>query len=189
MVKKFNRRELERKNNAELAKISNWLKQGPRVVLQAAVTRAHSSVMQSEHMGGRMMHDTSNAAYNWRVSIDGSMLGIIDAKGRAPVGDEGDQRTRTGNDTDILKVISARLVEDAGKLDRAVWGSAKIVSVSLINPIGGYYAINANLDEASSGRVWKQYATLAASSAFDSWYNAGPKVNWSRHSKPIFGGG
>lgn len=186
---KFNKRDLERANNKELAKIAGWLKQAPKVVLQAAVTRTHSTVMQSQFMGGKMMHDSSNAAYNWQVSLDGSVGRFIDAKGVSPVGESGDQRTRTGKMSEVASVVAKRLSDDANKLDRAIWGAANIDKVSLVNPISGYYAVNANLDEAYAGHFWKQYATAAAQSAFDSWLSAGPKVDWSRHGKLTFGGG
>lgn len=189
MTKHFNRRALQQKNNKELAKLTNWLSQGPRVCLQAAVTRAHSSVMQSEHMGGAMMHDSSNAAYNWTISFDGSIPSMLNNKGRDPVGNEGDQRTRTTKTSDIARTILKRLTDDADKFDRAVWGAARIEKVSLINPISGYYAINAQLDEAVAGRSWKPQAEMAAQSAFDSWYSGGPDVNWARHAKLTFGGG
>lgn len=185
----FRHRDVERKNNAETAKIAKWLKQGPKVILQAAVTRAHSAVMQSEGMGGRMMHDSSNAAYNWRISVDGSVPGMIWAKGRSPVGNEGDQRTRTGNSFDIMRVVSKRIVEDSKRLNRAIWGSASISKVSLINPVKGYYAINANLDDVVMGNFWMKYADDAANEAYASWMAAGPKVDWSKQSLPMFGGG
>lgn len=185
----FSKRDIERRNNAEAAKINRWLKQGPKVILQAAVTRTHSAVMQSEGMGGRMMHDSSNAAYNWRVSINGSVPGMLWAKGRSPIGNEGDQRTRSGNSFDIMRVVSKRLVEDAKTLNRAVWGGIGLTKVSLVNPVNGYYAINANLDDAVMGGFWVQYANDAAESAFDSWMAAGPNVDWSKQSLPMFGGG
>lgn len=188
MPRRFNSREIERNNNAELNRITSWLKQGPKVILQAAVTGAHSAVMQSDNMGGRMMHDSSNAAYNWRVSIDGSMQSMINAKGRSPVGDEGDKRTLSGNSMDIMRVISKRLVDDSKTLDRAIWGKTSISKVSLVNPIGGYYAINANLDEASAASLWMQHATRSANSAYESWMKAGPSVDWSKQSLPMFGG-
>lgn len=185
----FSKRNLERKNNAEAAKINKWLKQGPKVILQSAVTRTHSALMQSEGMGGRMMHDSSNAAYNWRVSVDGTIPSMLWAKGRSPVGNEGDQRTRSGSSMEIMRVVSKRLVEDSKRLNRAIWGTANINQVSLINPVKGYYAINANLDEAVMGNFWMKFANEAAESAFDSWMSAGPKVDWSKQSLPMFGGG
>lgn len=188
MVRKFNRRALQQNNKRELEKITNWLSAGPKVCLQAAVTRTHSAVMQSEHMGGAMMHDSSNAAYNWSISFDGGMNSQTNMKGRDPVGDEGDQRTRTSKTSDIMRTILKRLSDDANKFDRAIWGAASIRKVSLVNPIGGYYAINANLDESVAGRNWKPQAEMAAQSAFDSWYSGGPSVNWARHAKLTFGG-
>lgn len=189
MSQKFNRRVLQQKNNKELEKITNWLSQGPKVCLQAAVTRVHSQVMQSEHIGGQMMHDSSNAAYNWRISLDGSIPSQLNSKGKQPVGEEGDQRTRTSKTSDVIKTILKRLTDDANKFDRAIWGAASINKVSLINPIGGYYAINAQLDDAVSGRNWRPQAEMAAQSAFDAWYTGGPNVNWRRHAKTTFGGG
>lgn len=187
-MQKFNQRSHESHNNKELAKIANWLKQGPKVCLQAAVTRAHSTVMQSEDIGGAMMHDSSNAAYNWRISVGGSMPSILNEKGKAPVGNEGDQRTRTGKTSDIIKVILKRLTDDANQLDRTIWSSS-ISQVSLVNPIGGYYAVNANLDEAVSGHIWRPAAQAAAEDAFSAWFNSGPNVNWRRHAKASFGAG
>lgn len=187
-MKKFNRKDHERNNNAELAKITEWLKAGPRVVLQAAVTRAHSAVMQSEHMGGSMIHDSSNAAYNWRISF-GGMPGVLMQKGKDPVGLEGDNRTGEGKTSDIMRVILKRLSDDANKFDRAVWGAARIEKVSLVNPVGGRYAMFAQLDEATSERTWRTQAEMAARSAFDTWFSGGPGVNWSRHSRTTFGAG
>lgn len=188
MNKKFNSRVLQQNNKRELDKITSWLSSGPKVCLQAAVTRAHSEVMQSEHIGGQMMHDSSNAAYNWRISLGGSMPNQINHKGKSPVGNEGDQRTRNAKTSDIIKTILKRLSNDANQFDRAIWGVASITKVSLVNPIGGYYAINAQLDEAVSGRSWRPQVQRAVQSAFDSWYAGGPSVNWRRHAKTTFGG-
>lgn len=189
MARKFNRRVLQANNNRELERITNWLSQGPKVCLQAAVTRAQSEVMQSEHIGGQMMHDSSNAAYNWQISLDGSIPSQIDSKGKSPVGNEGDQRTRMAKTSDIIKTVLKRLSDDANKFDRAIWGAASISKVSLVNPIGGYYAINAQLDEAVAGRFWRPQVDMAVRSAFDAWYTGGPDVNWRRHAKVTFGGG
>lgn len=189
MGKKFNRRALQQNNQRELDRITNWLSSGPKVCLQAAVTRAHSEVMQSEHIGGQMMHDSSNAAYNWRISLDGSIPSQLSHKGKDPVGEEGDQRTRTAKTSDIIKTILKRLSDDANQFDRAIWGAASISKVSLVNPIGGYYAINAQLDDAVAGRHWRPQVEMAVQSAFDAWYSGGPEVNWRRHAKTTFGGG
>ncbi len=186
---KFDQRSHESKNNKELAKIANWLRQGPKVCLQAAVTRAHSTVMQSEHVGGAMMHDSSNAAYNWRISLSGSMPSMINQKGVSPVGDEGDQRTREGKTSDIIRTILKRLTDDANEFDRALWSKASISQVSLVNPIGGYYAVNAQLDDAVSGHIWRPAAQMAAEDAFNAWFSSGPTVNWKRHAKTTFGAG
>lgn len=186
---KFDQRIFESKNNKELAKVSEWLRQGPKVCLQAAVTRAHSTVMQSENIGGAMMHDSSNAAYNWRISISGSMPPVLNRKGTPPVGDEGDQRTRSGKTSDIIRTILKRLTDDANELDRALWGKVSISKVSLVNPIGGYYAVNAQLDDAVAGHIWRPAAQLAAEDAFNAWFSSGPNVNWRRHAKTTFGAG
>ncbi|AHI61264.1 hypothetical protein vBVpaS1601_19 [Vibrio phage vB_VpaS_1601] len=186
---KFDQRSFDSKNRKELEKMANWLRQGPKVCLQAAVTRAHSTVMQSENLGGAMMHDSSNAAYNWRISVNGSMPPVLFQKGRPPVGNEGDQRTREGKTSDIIRTILKRLTDDANELDRALWGTVTITQVSLVNPIKGYYAINAQLDEAVAGHIWRPSAQMAAEDAFNAWFNGGPNVNWKRHAKTTFGAG
>lgn len=183
---KFNASALAKQNEKELERITNWLKQGPKAVMQAAVTRTHSTVMQSSHLGGKMVHDSSNAAYNWRVSL-GSMPGVLMSKGGSPVGNEGDHRTAEGKTDEVISTIMQRLSKDAANLDKAIWGYAKIGKVSLVNPIGGKYAIFAQLDDAVAGAYWQTVATEAAQSAFNNWLNSGPSVNWARHSKATYG--
>ncbi len=185
-MSKFNARELAKKNDKEFERIAGWLKQGPKVVMQAAVTRAHSTVMQSQHLGGKMIHDSSNAAYNWRISL-GAMPGVLMSKGTPPVGNEGDHRTAEGKTDQIISTIMARLSKDAANLDKAIWGYAKIGKVSLVNPIGGKYAIFAQLDDAIAGGYWQTVAMSAAESAFNNWMESGPSVNWARHSKATYG--
>ena len=183
----FSTRNLDKVNKEEADKINRWLRQGPKVILQAVVTRTHSTVMQSEDMGGQMMHDSSNAAYNWQISLPGRPS-YINYKGRSPVGNEGAQRTISGNSFDIMRVISKRISDDSKKLDRAIWGKVSISKVALINPIYGDYAANANLDEAVMSAYWKPSALIAAQQAFNSWHSSGPKVDWSTQSLPMFGG-
>lgn len=160
--------------------IAAWLRQAPKVALQAAVLRAHSEVMQSAHLNGSMIHDSSNAAFNWRVVVGGSAT-ETNYKGIAPVGESGDSRTANSDTGSIIATITTRLHQDASLLDQAIWGGMKSSNVKLVNPIRGYYAENARLNEASSS--WQAQAEGAADSALNRWQAAGPKVDWSRYGK------
>lgn len=186
-MQKFDRKALERNNLDEFKRIAVWLSQGPKVVIQASVTAALSQVMRDSNLGGEMWHDSSNAAYNWRIRSGSSGQGSYkDYKGQAPVGSFQSYRSLNGDVGAIAGMISQRLVEDAQRLDRTVWANNqnKPVSVSIVNPIYGQYAVNANLSEAA--RSWDTEAESAAQKAFDAWMSGGPTINWARHN--TFGG-
>lgn len=177
---KFDRAKLKSANDKEFEKISGWLSQAPKVGLQAAVVRAHSEVMQSSHLYGQMVHDSSNAAFNWRIVVGGSATQTY-YKGVTPVGNSWDKRTENSDTAAIIAAITERLHQDASLLDQTIWGGMKTTNVRLVNPIGGLYAENARLNEAASS--WHSAATKAAEDALKRWEAAGPSTDWSRFSK------
>lgn len=182
MVQRFSKAGLTAANTKEVNLLAGWLRQAPRIGLQAAVLRAHATVMQSEHMGGAMMHDSSNAAYNWRISVNGQVPSG-NYRGVTPVGKRNDKRTQNGMTAEVMAVISSRLSEDSSKLDQAIWARTGASHVSLVNHISGYYAKNAHLDLAAKVQYWGQVAESAAEMALRSWEKGGPGVDWSRYGK------
>jgi hypothetical protein len=179
-------------NDLEFNKLAKWLAQAPKVVLHSAVMSAHHVVMQSTGDGGSMVHDTSNAAYNWRVTVAGSPATFIEYFGTSPVGTKGDARTANQNWGAITSAIMARLRDDAKTLDRAVWGSVITPKISLTNPISSQpskYQEHSRVADAVRNPAVQLSAEAAGRSAFTRWEHSGPNVDWSNqiNSNNIWG--
>lgn len=124
--------------------------------------------------GTKMVHGSSNAAWNWQVSINGSQKRFVNDKNRYPIGDHYDTRS-SENDPAMYEVIDERKARDIGKnLYNALFSNLNkpIPKVSLYNPIpAGYYADNANVKAAES--MLTSYAQHGGYKA-QTWLNIGP---------------
>lgn len=187
----FDQKRLERNNRREFNRLATWLSQGPKVVIQAMAVEALASVMRSYSSGGKLVHDTSNAAFNWQVTLGGS-VSYKEFRGESPVAAFDDYRGRFRSSMKkealINSVISTRLESSVSIIDKGVWAfkSNRPVSIHIVNPIYGTYAKNARLQEASE--AWKDTALLAGQRAFAMWLKGGPDIDWSKASVAVFGG-
>ena len=102
--------------------------------------------------GNKVVHGSSNAAFNWRVSVGGAIKPYEDWKGRYPVGDAYDKRSSESKG-DAYDTIDVRREKDINNgLKKAIFAKgSKVQTVTISNALKhSRYISNANLEAAAN---------------------------------------
>lgn len=166
-------REVYLKNLATVKEYRTFLRMMPKVVMAFAVEAAISSAMEYDTAnytpaggktgkepktfvgGNKMPHDSSNAAFNWRISFNGAQAPLND-KGKEPVGEAFEKRSGTSSIARMEATIYTRLQMDVyTKLYSQFFSvvTAKAKNFIMYNsidqlPNSSQYVTNSNVENA-----------------------------------------
>ena len=168
--------QVRKNNKEEVLRFKEYLELMPKVATIYAADAAMAVVVSPATGNGRRaeghrtVHDSSNAAWNWRVSINGAKLPATDTKGKSPVGSAGDKRS-TNNMSAAQEVVKLRRKIDINdKLYKHLFTGKedlKSIDVSIYNNINRHsvYAYNASLQLAAESDELKSNMHSAQSAA------------------------
>jgi hypothetical protein len=141
-------------NNAELEKFTDFLNLMPKTVLIYAVSYALHEAMEpaTSQMDANLgMHDSSNAAYNWRISYSGSKKPLVLWNKKTVVGAKGEKRSINSR-SEAHQVQETRWGMELNKVYQKNFGvglNKKVANLILYNSIDelniGAYTANANI--------------------------------------------
>lgn len=154
-------------NIKEAAKFREFLRLIPKVMViyaaDSAITRAvmpdtKNYTIGSPVTGNLMPHDTSNAAWNWRIGLDGAMDKPLYEKGKFPIGEKFDQHSTNNMPLARQIGIDRRVLDINKKLYNKLFSgnnakSAKTPKISLYNNIG---------DISGMGEIYEERANIKA---------------------------
>ncbi len=160
--------DTHRHNQSEAKKFRHYLRAIPKVVVlyaaDAAITAAmypqrNNYSVNEDPKGNKMVHDTSNAAWNWRIGLDGNDAPPIYKRsygGEEPLGQMFGKRGLLG-----VAVVDVRRERDINrKLYKRLFSDpmGKLPQVSLYNNLedlhfGAEYVRRANLNPAKGRAV------------------------------------